>query len=211
MTIVFSCKLSVTVCLGVSVRKMRQQPDITCFFSSLWWSVFKLNSLNLVICLLLCSCLAASCVSVYVQCKGFTVLRFILCLCCSWPVFSATKVCPQGLDRLYGFVPLHPRYLMTDRPPCYSKRALISSLNLLQEILRGVSILKLLLISLWHSFKNMAAVCEWTFKRRGSNVVSVPKKRTVMLECDPCTHAIRFSRYFLSTLASREETRHFPV
>jgi len=36
----------------------------------------------------------------------------------------------------------------------------------------------------------------------------VPKKTTVMLECDPCTHAIMFG---IATLASREEIRPFPV
>lgn len=137
-------------------------------FSSLRWSVFKLNSLHWVICLLLGNCLAASCASAYVQCKGFTVLRFLLCLCCV--VADRFSVLLRCVHRVWlliriGFLALSPPplYLMTDRPPCYSKRALISSLNLLREILRGVSFLKLLLISLWHTFRNMAAACEGTF------------------------------------------------
>lgn len=75
------------------------------------------------------------------------------------------------------------------------KRALISSLNLLQEILWGVSFLnkvKAALIYLWRSIRNMAAICKWTFQGRRWNVDSVPKKCTVMLERDPSTHMFRF-------------------
>lgn len=208
MTVIFGWKLNVTT-LGVSV--MWQQPDIpTCnFFSiffSLWLSVFRLNSFLWVFPLLLGSWLAVSCVSAYEQCKSFTVLRFPLLLLCFViaDLFSALLRCVHRVWLLIlgcfmallavPFTPVPDDWSAVPLQLIY-KRALISSLNLLQGILRGVSFLNKLtaaLISLWLSFRNMAAIREWTFQGRCWNVDSVPKKCTVMLECDPSTHVIRF-------------------
>lgn len=168
---------------------MWQQPDIaTCSFfpfSSFWLSVFRLNRFQWVFCLLLLgSCLSVSCARAHVHCKSFTVLRFPrLCLCNSWPVSSASEVFSQGLtadsDGLYGFVsgPLHPgTWWLMGRPVC--KRALISSLSLLQEILRGVSFLNKLKAAFNISLaflQKRGSHSGWMFQRRGWNAVSVPK------------------------------------
>ncbi len=94
--------------------------------------------------LLLGSFLSVSCASAHVQCKSFTVLRirfpFAFVLCHSWPVFRATEVCSQGLtadsDGLYGIVSVTvPDDWWAAPLQWVCKRALISLLNLLQEIL----------------------------------------------------------------------------
>lgn len=74
-----------------------------------------------------------------------------------FPISSAQRcVCLLSLMLLLDF-PFKPRYLLTARLHWLLEWAPISSFNLLQETLRGVSHLNTLLKAFWHFLTNMAA------------------------------------------------------
>lgn len=70
------------------------------------------------------------------------------------------------------------------------------------EVYRSWTSLKLLLISHWLSFRNVAAIPGGCFREEVEMRFQCPS--TVMLECDPSTHVIRFGIFSYHWQAKRE-------